>query len=127
MALAEQPPHVDTSSYTPANATDLKAQGAQMNGGHGNGEIPHPKMTFQSNWTTFDEPSLSRESLTELFANNIPAVRHKKLLTPEECAKMAEITKAFKLVSDQSHFGSLWEKAIIRGVMETSIRLGQVQ
>ena len=107
MALAEQPPHVDTSSHTPANATDLKPQGAQMNGVYSNGDVPHPKMTIQSNWTTFDEPSLSRESLTELFANNIPAVRHKKLLTPEECAKMAEITKAFKLVSDGFYLNCL--------------------
>ena len=107
MALAEQPPHVDPSSHTPANATDLKVQGAQVNGVDSHGDVPPPKMTFQSNWTTFDEPALSRDSLTELFANNIPAVRHKKLLTPEECAKMAEITKAFKLVSDESHIISL--------------------
>ena len=59
----------------------------------------HRKIEVRSNWTTFDEQPLSGESIAELFSNAIPAIRHPKLLSTEECARLVHVIKTAQVVS----------------------------
>lgn len=51
------------------------------------------KLLVESNWTTFEDQPLTKENFQKLFANEIPCVRHKSFLTPEECQRMVEIVE----------------------------------
>ena len=60
---------------------------------------PFGRMQVESNWTTFVEQPLSGESIADLFANAIPAVRHPELLSTEECARLVDVVKTAQVVS----------------------------
>ena len=66
---------------------------------HLNGSALDRKLQVKCNWATFDERPLSGKSLTELFSNNIPTIRHSKLLSAEECARLVDIIKTAEVVS----------------------------
>lgn len=65
---------------------------------HLDGSRLHRKIQVNSNWTTFDEQPLSSESMAELFSNIIPAIRHPKLVSTEECARLVDIIKTTQVV-----------------------------
>lgn len=64
-----------------------------------NGDAPDRKLQVTCNWATFDEQPLSGKSLAELFSNDIPVIRHSKLLSAEECARLVDIIKTAEVVS----------------------------
>lgn len=56
------------------------------------------KLQISSNWSTLDDLPLTKESLGQLFANDVPCVRHKDFLTPEECKRMVKIIEETEFV-----------------------------
>ncbi|KAI0538362.1 hypothetical protein GGR58DRAFT_513067 [Xylaria digitata] len=65
---------------------------------------PRQTHTFETHWTTFQEQKMSKQSLFDLFAGNIPVIRQEEFLSLEECAKMVEVLKDHKIgIYDINH------------------------
>ncbi|RYP72515.1 hypothetical protein DL771_004155 [Monosporascus sp. 5C6A] len=58
---------------------------------------PSQKRTLQTNWKTFEEQGLNKQSISDVFAGSIPAIRQKEFLSQEECWKMVEVLKSHKI------------------------------
>lgn len=54
--------------------------------------------TVCTNWRTYQDQLLTSSNLLDLFANRIPVIRHKGLLTDDERSKMLEVVKSHTLV-----------------------------
>jgi hypothetical protein len=59
---------------------------------------PPQKHAFETNWKTFEEQQMSRQSLFDVFAGTIPAIRQKAFLSREECAKMVKVLESHDIV-----------------------------
>lgn len=59
---------------------------------------PIQKHNFETRWATIHEQDLNRQSLFDVFAGTLPAIRQKEFLTQEECAKMVEVLKTHQIV-----------------------------
>lgn len=91
MALIETS-HDDGNMHSPPPATHPKFTDL-------NGDALDRKLQVTCNWATFDEQPLSGKNLAELFSNDIPVIRHSKLLSAEECARLVDIIKTAEVVS----------------------------
>lgn len=54
--------------------------------------------TLHTHWRSLEDHSLSKSSLLDGFANNIPLIREKDFLSDEECNAMLEILQTHKIV-----------------------------
>lgn len=54
--------------------------------------------SLETNWKSFQEPEPSRQTILDLFAGSIPAIRQKEFLSPDECSKMIDVLKSHKVV-----------------------------
>ena len=59
----------------------------------------HRRLQVQSDWTKFDGQRLAGKSITELFSNTIPAIRHPRLLSTEEITSLVEVNKTMQVGS----------------------------
>lgn len=54
--------------------------------------------SLHTHWRSLEDHSLSKSSLLDAFANNIPLVRERAFLTDEECNAMLDILQTHKIV-----------------------------
>ncbi len=93
MALTEIPlSHLDDSHDDEVNNSSLLTDPMS-------GNRLYQKMQLESNWTTLDEQPLTGDNIAALFSNIIPTVRHAKLLSTEECARLVRIIETTEVVS----------------------------
>ncbi|KAF3764030.1 hypothetical protein M406DRAFT_280107 [Cryphonectria parasitica EP155] len=77
---------------------------AVLDANHANGSHvervlgPRQNHVLHTHWRTLDDQSMSSSALMDAFANDIPLVRQRGFLTPEECEKMLDIVKTHKIV-----------------------------
>lgn len=55
--------------------------------------------TFHTHWRSLEDHCLSKSSLLDAFANNIPLVREREFLSEKECSAMLDILQTHKIVS----------------------------
>ncbi|KAG8161537.1 hypothetical protein KVR01_008524 [Diaporthe batatas] len=73
--------------------------------------------TIHTHWKSLDDHSLSKPSLLDLFANNIPLVRERNFLSDEECNAMHEILLTHKIgIYNIDH---VWPKVGCVGISQT--------
>ena len=66
------------------------------------------KMQLESNWATLDDQPLTSDNIAALFSNIIPTVRHSKLLSAEECARLVRIIEKTEVVSLSLYNARIW-------------------
>lgn len=59
--------------------------------------------TVRTSWRTYQDQALTSSSLLDLFANRIPVIRYKGLVTDDERHKMIEVVKSHTLVIKWPH------------------------
>ncbi|KAF2965901.1 hypothetical protein GQX73_g7673 [Xylaria multiplex] len=92
---------------------------ATLLGGHEDRTFFGPRQThtFETHWTAFQEQEMSKKSLFDLFAGNIPVIKQDNFLSLGECAKMVQILKDHKIgVYDINH---VWPRVGCVGIAQT--------
>ena len=74
----------------------------------------HQKLQLESNWATLDDQPLTNDNIAALFSNIIPTVRHIKLLSSEECARLVRIIEETEVVSHSSYNARTWSIKALR-------------
>jgi hypothetical protein len=69
---------------------------------------------IQTNWSTFEDQEMTKNAMMSLFANEIPVVRQKHFLSPDECETLLEILKTHQMVYilDLNSFGTSSELSL---------------
>jgi hypothetical protein len=65
------------------------------------------KHALETNWKTFVEQDMSKQSLFDVFAGTTPAIRQKNFLSQEECRQMTRVLESHKIVSSIFHWSFL--------------------
>ncbi|KAI1852969.1 hypothetical protein JX265_012858 [Neoarthrinium moseri] len=86
-------------------------QAASFNGNEETAFFGAPrKYTRETNWKTFKEQSMSKQSLLDVFAGTIPVLRQKEFLSRQECARMVDVLESHKIASTTlSTYGLEWD------------------
>lgn len=93
---------------------NLPAQGSSMNDADYFGASP--QHSLQTNWRTFHDQPVTADSVLDLFANRVPVLREKGLLSVEECAKMLQIVGTHKLGSYDTE--TTWPRVGVAGITQ---------
>ncbi|KAI0838469.1 hypothetical protein F5Y06DRAFT_296546 [Hypoxylon sp. FL0890] len=54
------------------------------------------KLQITSAWTTLEDRPVTKESLKQLFENEVPCLRHPRFLSAEECQRMVKVVETTK-------------------------------
>ncbi|KAK7966862.1 uncharacterized protein PG986_001139 [Apiospora aurea] len=85
--MQEQTPHTSSPDSTPHVGGKSLLSDAKR------------EYSVKTNWSTFVDQQMTGHTASQLLSNQIPVVRAKGFLTPEECEKMLAILKTHEIVS----------------------------
>ncbi|KAF3019266.1 hypothetical protein E8E14_005885 [Neopestalotiopsis sp. 37M] len=92
---------------------------ATLLNGHGEKSfLESPKKhALETNWKTFAEEGMSKQSLFDVFAGTTPAIRQKNFLSQEECQQMTRVLESHKIgIYDIDH---VWPRVGCVGIAQT--------
>ncbi|KAK7911859.1 signal transduction protein [Apiospora marii] len=75
-----------------------------------------PQHSLQTNWRTFHDQPVTADSVIDLFANRVPVLREKGLLSAEECDKMLQIVNTHELGSYDTE--TTWPRVGVSGITQ---------